>query len=51
MQKKSILVGTMISALLLTACAKQTEQETAQAEAVAKKSVAVGSDLTFPPYE
>ncbi len=51
MQKKSLLLGAVVGALLLTGCAKQTEKDTAQAGAVEKKSVTVGSDLTFPPYE
>lgn len=48
---KSILVSALISGLFLTACAKKVETETTQAETSAKKSVTVGSDLTFPPYE
>ncbi|WP_407305586.1 ABC transporter substrate-binding protein [Acinetobacter sp.] len=51
MKRKSILVSALISSLFLTACAKKVETETTQAETSAKKSVTVGSDLTFPPYE
>lgn len=50
-KRKSILVSALISSLFLTACAKKVETETTQAETSAKKSVTVGSDLTFPPYE
>lgn len=50
-KRKSILVSALISSLFLTACAKKVETETTQAETSPKKSVTVGSDLTFPPYE
>ncbi|MFC6051310.1 hypothetical protein A6M14_07845 [Acinetobacter sp. Ac_877] len=49
MKNKSILVGALVGSLFLTACAKK--DETASTESTAKKSVTVGSDLTFPPYE
>lgn len=51
MKRKSILVSALISSLFLTACAKTVETASTQAETSAKKSVTVGSDLTFPPYE
>lgn len=50
-KRKSILVSALISGLFLTACAKKVETETTQAETSVKKSVTVGSDMTFPPYE
>ncbi len=49
MKNKSILVSALVSSLFLTACAKK--DEAASTESTVKKSVTVGSDLTFPPYE
>lgn len=54
MKKNSILLNTLISSLFLTACAKEIEPEatsTNPAKASIEKSINVGSDLTFPPYE
>jgi len=51
MKHKSILTSALISSLLLVGCAKNEESSVAQADTQPKKSVSVGSDLTFPPYE
>ena len=51
MKNKSVLIGALVSSLLLTACVNKSEPDAEQADSAAKKSIAVGSDLTFPPYE
>lgn len=51
MKTKSFLFTALMGSLLLTGCAKKAETESAQAATAETKSVTVGSDLTFPPYE
>ena len=55
MKHKSLLLGALVSSLIFTGCAKQSESTSATSTdapaSVTLKSVAVGSDLTFPPYE
>ncbi|ALH96338.1 ABC transporter substrate-binding protein [Acinetobacter equi] len=49
MKGKNTVISALVSGLLLAGCAKQ-ENSVATATDV-KKTVSVGSDLTFPPYE
>ena len=51
MKYKSILVSALVGGLLLTGCAKKEETAVAHSDAQSMKTVSVGSDLTFPPYE
>lgn len=51
MKHKSILISALISALMLTGCAKDQDTVAEKKDAADKKTVSVGSDLTFPPYE
>lgn len=51
MKSKSILISALVGGLLLTGCAKNEETASTVADTTAQKSVNVGSDLTFPPYE
>ena len=51
MKGKSILISALVGSMLLTGCAKNEETVSTAAEVTSIKSVNVGSDLTFPPYE
>ncbi|WP_347455636.1 ABC transporter substrate-binding protein [Acinetobacter thermotolerans] len=51
MKTKSFLFTALMGSLLLTGCAKKAETESTQAAVTETKSITVGSDLTFPPYE
>lgn len=51
MKYTSLLAGALVSGLLLTGCAKNQETTVTKADTQVKKTVNVGSDLTFPPYE
>lgn len=51
MKGKSILISALIGGVLLTGCAKNEETTSTATGGSILKSVSVGSDLTFPPYE
>lgn len=51
MKHKTIWVSALVSGLLLAGCAKNEETAVAKSHVQSKKTVSVGSDLTFPPYE
>lgn len=51
MKHKSILMSALVGSLLLAGCTKNEEPASTVTDASVKKSVSVGSDLTFPPYE
>lgn len=51
MKYKSIFVSALVGSLLLAGCSKDDAKTSTATDSSGKKSVSVGSDLTFPPYE
>ena len=49
MNYKALMITTLLSSCMLTACGKSNESASKETEK--NQVVAVGSDLTFPPYE
>lgn len=50
-RNKVLMLTAVLSSLIFTACSKEPNTQNTNSESTEKKTMMIGSDMTFPPYE